>query len=82
MKAGVWARAARHWKGSGAEAGLDLRALRLQLAGLLRRGNHEWHGLIHAVATAATWARERRHGIDPRVSPICVRCDKGEVETD
>ena len=84
LSSSLWSRAAEHWNGAGAEQGLDLRSLRLHLQSLWKRGKHEWFGIIHAVSSAATWTRVRRHMVRPASCPdaICRRCTTDEIETD
>ena len=84
LSSSLWSRAAQHWNGGGAEHGLDLRSLRLHLQSLWKRGKHEWFGMIHAVSSASTWTRVRRHMTRPDSCPdaICRRCSTDEIETD
>ena len=82
LKSQVCTKAAKHHNGKGAEQGLDLRGLRNEFKTLRRKGNHEWHGLLHAVATGATWTRQRRHEAYPSIDPVCRRCTLEEPETD
>ena len=84
LSSSLWSRAAQHWNGGGAEHGLDLRSLRLHLQSLWKRGKHEWFGMIHAISSASTWTRVRRHMTRPDSCPdaICRRCSTDEIETD
>ena len=84
LSSSIWSRAAQHWNGKGAEHGIDLRSLRLHLQSLWKKGKHEWFGMIHAIASASTWTRVRRHVTRPDSCPdgICRRCSTDEIETD
>ena len=84
LSSSLWSRAAEHWNGGGAERCLDLRSLRLHLQSLWKRGKHEWFGMIHAVSSASTWTRVRRHMTRSDSCPdaICRRCSTDEIETD
>ena len=61
----------------------DLRSLRLHLPFFWKRASHEWCELIHAVSSASTWTRGRRHVVrlDSCPDAICRRCSTDEIET-